>query len=329
MRRILCAVIAMALLGGTASARVGGAGTQFLAVGGGARAVSMGGAYTAIGGDLESIYWNPAGVAALQGTATGFTHTMLYADMSVEDVAIATPVMDGVIGISGMAFLSGDIDETTEEMPDGTGDTFTANSMAVTLTYARMMTDKFAAGLSLRVVNESLAEVSATNWGFDLGGTYAVGFSNLRLGFAVTNFGPDMQLSGRGLEQTWGDPGDDGTQTDDVPAVLQSESYPMPMTFRAGLAYDVMSGPAGCLTASVEGVHPTDQPELLGLGMQYSFNESYFVRGGYNTLNNMEWSIGGGVRIPTGDSRLSVDYCYQNHEFLDPVHRVAVGFMPR
>ncbi|MBN1424173.1 PorV/PorQ family protein [Candidatus Fermentibacteria bacterium] len=329
MTRILFAGVALALAVSTASARLGGAGTQFLTVGGGARATSMGGAYTAIGGDLESVFWNPAGIASLEGTATGFTHTALYADMAVEDVAIATPFMDGVIGISGLAFLSGTIEETTEEMPDGTGDTFNANAMAVTLTYARMMTDKFAAGLSLRVIREALAEVSDTNWGFDLGGTYVVGFSNLRLGFSVANFGPDVQFAGQGLEQVWGDPGGEGTQTDDVPAVLQAERFSMPMTFRAGVAYDLFDGPAGCLTLCGEGLHPVDQSELLGLGMQYAFNGSYFLRAGYTTLNNMEWSLGGGVNIPTGGNRLSVDYCYQNHEYLDPVHRLSVGFMPR
>lgn len=329
MRAILVTGLGLALAAGTASARLAGAGTQFLTVGGGARAVSMGGAYTAIGGDLESIFWNPAGIASLSGTATGFTHTALYADMSLEDVAIATPFMDGVIGLSGVAFLSGSIEETTEEEPDGTGETFTANAMAIGLTYARMMTDKFAAGVSLRVVRESLAHVADTNWGFDLGGTYVVGFSNLRLGFAVANFGPDMQYGGAGLEQVWGDPAGDGTQTGDVPAMLQSEPFSMPMTFRAGVAYDLFNGPAGCLTFCGEGLHPVDQPELLALGMQYSFNDLYFIRGGYNTLNNMEWTVGGGVRIPAGGSKLAVDYCYQNHEYLDPVHRLAVGFVPR
>lgn len=327
--RMRSLVLAGLLLWGTgAQARIGGAGTQFLSVGGGARSIGMGGAVSALGGDIEAVYWNPAGIALLEGTAVGFTHTMLYADMSLEDAAVAIPAMDGVIGVSGLAFLSGEIDETTEEKPDGTGETFTANSMAVALSYGRMMTDKFAAGLSFRVIHESLAEVAATGWGFDLGGSYTVGW-NLRLGFAVVNFGPDMELSGTALEQTWGDEEWSDTQDGDVPALLQPEPYPMPMTFRAGLAYDLPLGAAGAVTACLEGSHPVDQGEVMAIGAQYAYAGRYFLRAGYNTVNNMEWSVGGGARISAGGTNLSVDYCYQQHEYLDGVHRVAVGVWPR
>lgn len=319
---------ALLLLGSGAQARIGGAGTQFLSMGAGARSIGMGGAVSALGGDLESVYWNPAGIALLEGTAAGFTHTMLYADMSLEDAAVAVPAMDGVIAVSGLAFLSGSIDETTEEMPDGTGETFTANAMAMTLSYARMMTDKFSAGLSFRLIREALADVSTTSWGFDLGGIYNVGW-NLRLGFSVVNFGPDMQLSGNALESTWGNDEWSDTQKPDVPALLQSEPYPMPMTFRAGMAYDLSLGAMGTVTASVEGMHPVDQDEALALGAQYGYDGRYFLRAGYNTINNMQWSAGAGVRIPTGGTRLSVDYCYQQHEYLDGVHRLAVGVWPK
>ena len=330
MKRVLVLAVVLTLLGfGSAWGRLGGAGTQFLAIGGGARSVGMGGAVSAMSGDLESVYWNPAGIAFLEGTAAGFTHTMLYADMSLEDVAVAMPAMDGVMAVSALAFLSGDIEETTEEMPDGTGETYTANAFSLTLSYARLMTDKFSAGVSFRFVREALAEVSDTNWGFDLGGTYRVGFGNLRLGFAVVNFGPDMQLGGDRLEQEWVDPEWEDTQDQDVPVLLQSEAYPMPMTFRAGLSYDVLSGASGTLTASLEGIHPVDQDEGMGAGLQYSYGSRYFLRGGYNTINNMRWSAGGGVRIPTGNVEMCVDYCFQDHEYLDPIHRIAVGFTPR
>lgn len=327
--RVMGLVIAGLLLGTpTAEARLGGAGTQFLSVGGGARAIGMGGAVSALGGDVEAVYWNPAGIASLEGTTFGFTHTMLYADMSLEDAAVAVPAMDGVIAVSGLAFLSGKIDETTEQMPDGTGETYSANSVAVTVSYGRMMTDKFAAGASFRVIREALAEVAATTWGFDLGGSYHVGW-NLRLGFAVVNFGPDMQLSGTGLEKTWGNDEWSDTQKPDVPALLQSESYPMPMTFRAGVSYELALGGAGALTASIEGLHPVDQDEVLAVGAEYGYGDRYFLRAGYSPVNNMQWSVGAGVRIPTGSTSLSVDYCYQQHEYLDGVHRVAVGMMSR
>jgi hypothetical protein len=214
-------------------------------------------------------------------------------------------------------------------MPDGTGEMFRANSFAMTVSYARLMTDKFSAGISLRFIRENLGDVGASNWGFDIGGTYTVGFGNLRLGFAVVNFGPDTRLEGDALEATWVDPEVADVQTEDVPAVLQPEPYPMPMTFRAGAAYDVLDGAHGAVTLSVEGSHPVDQDELLGLGAQYSYDDRYFLRGGYNTLNNMEWAVGGGVRIPAGDRMMSVDYGYQSHEYLDAVHRIAVGFSPR
>ena len=43
------------------------AGASFLKFGMGARAVGMGEAFTSISGDISSVYWNPAGLAELDG----------------------------------------------------------------------------------------------------------------------------------------------------------------------------------------------------------------------------------------------------------------------
>lgn len=40
---------------------------QFLTMGGGPRAAAMSDAYTAMSGDITSIFWNPSGLAAMQG----------------------------------------------------------------------------------------------------------------------------------------------------------------------------------------------------------------------------------------------------------------------
>ena len=78
MRRVpviaLC-LMALVLLQLPARAQFDNAGTSaaaFLKIGVGSRAVALGGAYTAIGGDPSSLYWNIAGIAvAVLGSALG------------------------------------------------------------------------------------------------------------------------------------------------------------------------------------------------------------------------------------------------------------------
>ena len=61
------------LFGGGFS-KVGTAAAQFLKIGVGARAMGLGGTFSAIANDVSTIYWNPAGIANLKTTSIGFTH---------------------------------------------------------------------------------------------------------------------------------------------------------------------------------------------------------------------------------------------------------------
>jgi len=58
-----------------AQTKVGTTAAPFLGIGMGARAVAMGGAYTAISDDIYALYWNPAGVSQGTRIQTGFTYT--------------------------------------------------------------------------------------------------------------------------------------------------------------------------------------------------------------------------------------------------------------
>ena len=40
---------------------------EFMYVGAGARSLALGGAYSALAGDVTTAYWNPAGLYALEG----------------------------------------------------------------------------------------------------------------------------------------------------------------------------------------------------------------------------------------------------------------------
>ena len=50
-------------------------GFQFLKIGQGARPVAMGDAYRAVADDINGIFWNPAGLTDIRGTAWTATYT--------------------------------------------------------------------------------------------------------------------------------------------------------------------------------------------------------------------------------------------------------------
>ncbi|MBN1638193.1 MAG: UPF0164 family protein, partial [Ignavibacteriales bacterium] len=55
--------------------KVGTTAANFLKIGAGARAIGMGGAYTALSDDIYSVYYNPAGIARTEGTGqVSFNH---------------------------------------------------------------------------------------------------------------------------------------------------------------------------------------------------------------------------------------------------------------
>lgn len=308
-----------------AEARLGGSGAQFLVLGGGCRAVALGGAFVALAEGTDAIYFNPAGLANLDATTFSFNHGELFADMNLENVAFATPALGGVVGISGVGFLSGSMKRTTFEDQEGeTGGTFTANDFALGLSYARMMTDKFTAGLTVKYINQNIDRVDANGWAFDLGGTYAVGVGDLKLGFAIRNFGSDMAYTGENLEFDTGL--EDFPEVDeDIPATYKSENYPLPMVFQMGITYDLISSGASRVTAVLDGVHPNDQDESFTAGMEYGFNDSYFARVGYNGRTNMGLTAGLGARVTLSQGILAgIDYSYEDHEFLDAIQRFSL-----
>ena len=95
---------------------------------------------------------------------------------------------------------SGDMNLTTVENPQGT-ETFTSSDMVIGLSFARMLTDRFSAGLTAKYVRETWDDVSAGGVAIDIGTLYDTGFKTLRIGMSIQNFGPELTPGGEG--STW------------------------------------------------------------------------------------------------------------------------------
>ncbi len=285
--------------------KVGTLGGQSLKIGVGARAAAMGDAYVAIADDATAVYWNPAGIARLSGQSISINHTAWPADILFDQAAYVFNVkwIPGMIGVNVRALTMSRDKVRTTYLPDGTGETFDAGEWAYGLTYARSLTDKFSAGLSVNYIQTGLDDVTGKSTTFDFGTLYDVGILGAKIGMSIQNIGSDMKFL--------------------------DETVKMPVFFRVGGSFSLLQRGESRLLTSAEFTHPPDNSEKLNLGAEYAFHDYLFLRGGYKMNYDTEGLTAGfGVKFPLTLVKSSVarlDYAYSDLKFLSQAHRVSVN----
>ena len=82
---------------------------EFLSLGAGARALGMGGSFTAVADDGTSAYWNPAGLGGLKRTELTFMHTTMFGLDKYDFLNCVQPF--GKAGVFGLSWARLGIDE--------------------------------------------------------------------------------------------------------------------------------------------------------------------------------------------------------------------------
>ncbi len=303
----------------------------FLSIAQGARATSMGSAFVSISDDQSAMFWNPAGLAKTSGFGIMFDHTKWLADVSYNYLAASYNLGDlGVIGMSFTTSNYGEMNVTTIEEPNGTGETFSARDVSFSLAYAINLTDNFCIGFNPKVVYQSLWKMGATAFAMDIGVQYRTPFEGIILAAAITNFGTKMQLSGNSnlilvdLDLT------SGGNNDQIPAYLETQSWSLPLNFRVGLGYTAEFNEYNKLTVAVDAMHPSDNYECINAGAEYLFMNLLALRGGYSSLFQKDaeggLTLGVGVKQEIlGNLGLRFDYAYQDFGRLKDIQKFTVG----
>ncbi len=269
--------------------KAGSAGLQFLKIGVTARETAMGEAALATSRGVQAIYWNPAGIAYVEGVEAGFTHRTWLLDirLSAASAAISWRRV-GVFGISLIHMGVPEFEETTVLAQDGTGRMVHAGDLAVGLALARRFTNKLSMGGQVRYVREELDRDSFANVLVDFGAIYETGFRHLCLSVAAQNFGPDIRFL--------------------------RDKFRMPLIFRIGLADDLIHTEFGRMTVAFDLLHPTDNRERVNLGLECGLFEALFVRGGYRGNSDLgAWSFGAGLRHQLLGLAGALDYSYADY----------------
>lgn len=312
--------------------KVGTAAAQFLKIGVGARAMGMGGSFTAVANDVSTIYWNPAGIANLDRTSISFTHSQWFADITHDFAGVVVPISaSDFLAVHATTLNTGEQEVTTVANPDGAGVFYDVRDLAIGLSYARQLTDKFSVGISGKYVMQTLYNVQASSFTLDIGSYLRTGFHNLIIGMAISNFGGSMQLDGRDLI-TIADINSSFGGNYNPDARLTTQEYPLPLIFRVGLAMDFVGGKDPVfesedfrLTLATEGTHLNDNNERFNIGSEISWTETVFLRGGYKINYDTEkWAVGVGVNFLIGNQKVVVDYAYVDFDKLGNVSQFSL-----
>jgi hypothetical protein len=245
----------------------------------------MGSAYVAVSPDVSSLYWNPGAVAQADQSEFTFVNTDWLVGTKFRWFGLVLNLdADNAIGasVTDMDYGTGEV--TTVASPEGTGETWSAADLAVTLTYSRRLTDKFSIGGSVKYINQRVYNESASTAAFDAGLLYITELSGLRIGMSMSNFGGDLTLAGRDLlNKVDTDPNNAGSNKTLV-AYLKPDAWPLPLLFRVGAAIDVVKNDEMSATVAVDALRPSDDFESINVGGEVGWRNIFFVRGGYQSI---------------------------------------------
>lgn len=325
--RFLLVITLATFLIGNAHAGLNHVGTSvanFLKIGVGGKAVAMGDAFTAIADDPSALYWNPGGLGFQDDIAVHFTYTNWILDTKHNFLGVVLPMHGvGTVGLSIISFSSGDIEETTIYKPHGTGRVFNTSDLSLGLSFSRQLTDRYSVGITAKYLSEKLALESASSVALDIGSVFIVSYKyNVRMGIVLANFGGNMKMDGLDLETS--------VTTDNnkqVEARLKTYSWPLPLSFRVGLATDVISTDFHRLTLAADVYDPRDFKARENLGFEYAIKSMFFIRGGYKIgYDEDSFSAGVGFNYSVkGVGKLLFDYSFSDMGRLDNITRFTIG----
>ena len=301
----------------------GNSGAAFLKIGAGARPSALGDAFTGVADDINSIYWNTAGLATLKKKEFIAMRAQLFEDMQYNFFAYAHPTQKlGTFAIGLNNLNVNDLEKRTADT-DSADSTFQSNDSAYTLGYAYTLPLQLIGNINLgagfKYIRQTLDSYTANSLAIDLGSLYTFENSPLAIGFTAQNIG--------------------------TKAKFKTEGDSLPLTFKLGTSYRLgqdwtFSGiPSendsvhnGLLLAADFSLPKDNDPEIkMGMELTRSWTEnlSGSLRGaGYQVGNNGQISSLGGLGFSAGlgltYKRFTFDFAWKPFKDLGNTYRYSI-----
>jgi len=306
---------------------------EFLSLPVGGRGVAMGGAFGAVADDISAAWWNPAGLGFIESPQAFLAVTGLPLDVRYTYAAAASPLLEGKLVLGGfMGMLtSGEQEITTVARPEGTGATFSSYSLQSGATMAWNFSDRFSAGINLKLVHEDIAGNTQSTMAFDMGTNYHANLAGreIRLAFLIRNLGGNMVFSGDDLKI--GVPAEDIYAGENIArqnreAYRRATRFKLPTSFHVSLSYALLTGKTYNWLGAVEFSQNNNMPVSYQAGSElvrklgercsaagrvgWDFRADELDLEGIDRLRGL--SAGGGISCDFYAFKASIDYAYRN-----------------
>lgn len=281
---------------------------EFLSGGVGGRYAALGGAGTGFANDVTAGYYNPSSLAQITYPQIMVLHESRFAGTINYDYAAGAMPLDSLQTVSVSALRLGvdNILDSRDALNDQNGNgildpedrldpakirTGSSADWALFGSYARKVNDQLTLGGSVKLIYRSVLDHSAWGVGVDVSASYRP-IENLSLGATLTDATKSLLI--------W----DTGTQEFIVPTMRLGAAY----RYRFNDNHSVMPVVDGAFR--FEGRKSATMVDLgvasldVQAGLEYSYKDRVYLRGGYSDLQQL--TVGAGVKLP----KLNIDYAF-------------------
>lgn len=307
---LIVVIVLFCTVGLFAEGSIGTSGATFLELGVGSKPLAMGEAFTAEINDINTIYYNPAGLASIKYPVLSIFHNELILDSRFENVTVAFPLYGGWFGLSNSLFWVPAFDKIDIE-GETTGKVQFYNgvfSPAFAYDFG-----SFYLGGSVKYIYQRIDTLFVNSFAVDAGilkGMYLYSpfdspIRNFHMGLSILNVGTKVK--------------------DD----------PLPRMIRAGVSYKPTKWFGINLDMTENFINSSDLYDFTYLfeesfrvntGFELNYMEIIFLRAGWRFNDAGKYSMGFGFNYAIGNTAFSIDTSYSDNGIFGPVYSLNLKF---
>ncbi|PWJ61608.1 MULTISPECIES: hypothetical protein [unclassified Fibrobacter] len=295
----------------------------------GARSAALGSATMAIDGDYLGLLSNPHQLANVNYGWVNFSHTEYYEDTRYDFASAVMPLGEGQgLGISFGRFGANDIPYIKEGEPLPDGDVYNTLSIAdyvFSVSWGRRLTNRIDLGVSFHGIYRDMDQ---SGWGFR-------GDAGLRYKVIDRLYVSGLLKGWTSSATSW----ESGEFEYTSPEFYLAANYSVPVPYLYGTLAVYWQG-AGLFHEESRALD-FDTDEDVGAriwedpldwlsggkaGVEFNFDFGLSLRAGLSSFTTFQ-SVTAGAGL-TISKFLKIDYAFESHPTLSPVHRVSISVSP-